>query len=143
MAPQVLATLRDPAHSPKGGHCGHKKSSAPSARTHYPRRAHSLYRTRGADIEELSPETYRVPGQDGEHTYRVHYGDSEANEYCSGPDHEHRGVNCVHILAVGIHHAKRRPKSCPACYRGVLFLTDEEDGHEWTELTPAGGAARS
>lgn len=25
---------------------------------------------------------------------------------------------------------------CPACYRGVVYLTYEEDGHEWTEPVP-------
>lgn len=28
------------------------------------------------------------------------------------------------------------PGECPACYRGVVFLTYEEDGHEWTEPVP-------
>lgn len=97
-------------------------------------RALELYRRHGADIQELSPDIYMVPSQDGERVYRVQYGESE---YCSCPDHAYRATNCVHILAVGIHHAKRRRRrECPACYRGVVYLSFEEDGHEWTEPMP-------
>ena len=28
------------------------------------------------------------------------------------------------------------PHGCPACYRGLVYLTYEEDGHEWTESVP-------
>ena len=28
------------------------------------------------------------------------------------------------------------PRECFACYRGVVYLTFEEDGHEWTEPVP-------
>ena len=33
-------------------------------------------------------------------------------------------------------YAGRSSAGCPACYRGVVFLTYEEDGHEWTEPVP-------
>lgn len=94
-----------------------------------------LYRTRAGEIEEIAPDIYLVPSQDGERTYRVQYGESE---YCSCPDHSYRAVNCVHILAVGIAHAKRRRRrECSLCYgAGVIMIGVEEDGREWTEPVP-------
>ncbi len=68
-------------------------------------RALELYRRRGHEIEQIAPDIYLVPSQDGERVYRVQYGE---HEFCSCPDHSYRAVNCVHILAVGIYHAKRR-----------------------------------
>ena len=61
-------------------------------------RALELYRTRGRDIQQIAPDVYRVPSQDGSRSYDVLYGELEE---CPCTDHQRRGVNCVHILAVG------------------------------------------
>jgi hypothetical protein len=68
-------------------------------------RALELYRTRRHDIERIAPEVYLVPSCTGEGAYRVHYGEHES---CTCPDHQYRGVACVHLLMVGISVAKRR-----------------------------------
>ncbi len=119
-------------------------------------RALELYRTRGAEIEQIAPDIYLVPSQDGERVYRVQYGE---HEYCSCPDHSYRAVNCVHILAVGIYHAKRRirPELVAGdpfayagrdrdhhphgCYEGVVYIgrlemTDEGEEVEVVEAVP-------
>lgn len=96
-------------------------------------RALELYRTRRTEIWSVGEDLYRVPSCTGETVYIVDY----ARETCSCPDAEfHPDLNCKHLLAVGIHHAKRRGRGCSACYRGVVYLTCEEDGHEWTEPVP-------
>lgn len=77
----------------------------PTTRTE---RAIELYSTRGHLIRAVAANTYEVPSQRMEgKRYEVHYGTS-ALESCSCPDHEYRGSTCVHMLAVGIHYAKRR-----------------------------------
>ncbi len=128
-------------------------------------RALELYRTRGAEIEQIAPDIYLVPSQDGERVYRVQYGE---HEYCSCPDHSYRAVNCVHILAVGIYHAKRRirpelvagdpfayagrdhdrhPDHHPhGCYEGVVYIghletTEEGEEVEVVEAVPCGRCA--
>jgi hypothetical protein len=67
-------------------------------------RALELYRTRGRDIERISPDVYLVPSCTGEGVYRVDY----AAESCSCRDYEIRRDVCKHVLAVGILRAKRR-----------------------------------
>ncbi len=69
-------------------------------------RALELFRARGRQIERLAPGVYSVPSQDGLRSYRVEYGGEV--EACTCPDHQYRGENCVHILAVAIYRAKRR-----------------------------------
>ena len=39
--------------------------------------------------------------------------------------------------------AGRERPECPSCYRGVVYLTYEEDGHEWTEPVPCRRCQRS
>ena len=87
-------------------------------------RAVALYAGLGRFIEETSPGIFSVPSQDGRRTYEVHYGGDASNESCSCLDHQIRGVSCVHLLAVGIHHAacqrrRRPPRShtfeCSSC----------------------------
>ena len=96
-------------------------------------RALELYRTRGRDIHQIAPDVYRVPSQDGSRSYDVLYGDLEE---CPCPDHQYRGVNCVHILAVGIYHAKHRGPC--VCNDGWVTLgqivADPETGEETEEF---------
>ena len=68
-------------------------------------RALELYRTRGHEITQIAAGVFRVPSQDGERSYDVLYGEREE---CPCPDHQYRHVSCVHLLLVGIAHAKRR-----------------------------------
>ncbi len=95
-------------------------------------RALELYRTRGRDIQQIAPGVYRVPSQDGSRSYDVLYGDLEE---CPCPDHQHRGVNCVHILVVGIYHAKhRRPCVCNDGWVSMeVEVIDPETGEEALE----------
>jgi SWIM zinc finger len=95
-------------------------------------RALELYRTRGRDIQQIAPEVYRVPSQDGSRYYDVLYGELEE---CPCPDNQHRGVNCVHILAVGIYHAKRRrPHVCNDGWATLgQIVVDDETGEETEE----------
>ncbi len=67
-------------------------------------RALALYRERGAEIVRTGPWSYLVPSSSGSEPRAVNY----RRESCDCPDHENRGVTCVHIFAVGIHRAKRR-----------------------------------
>jgi hypothetical protein len=96
-------------------------------------RALELYGKRSRDIQQIAPDVYRVPSQDGSRSYDVLYGELEE---CPCPDHQHRGVNCVHILAVGIYHAKRRQRPC-VCNAGWITLgqivVDPETGEETEE----------
>ena len=71
------------------------------------RRALRLYEERGREILRTGPWTYLVPSCSGSEPWAVNY----KAERCDCPDHEHRGVTCVHIFAVGIHRAKRRGES--------------------------------
>jgi inorganic pyrophosphatase len=119
-------------------------------------RALALYRTRDHEIEQIAPDIYLVSSQDGERAYRVQYGE---HEYCSCPDHSYRAVNCVHILAVGIYHAKRRirpelvagdpfayagrgrDRHPHGCYDGVVYIghlemTEEGEEVEVVEAVP-------
>jgi hypothetical protein len=95
-------------------------------------RALELYRTRGQDIHQIGPDVYRVPSQDGSRAYDVLYGDLEE---CPCPDHQYRGANCVHILVVGIYHAKHR-RAC-VCNDGWItvgqIVVDPETGEETEE----------
>jgi len=68
-------------------------------------RALAFYRDHGDEIVQIAPDVFRVPSQDGGRSYDVLYGEREE---CPCPDHLYRQVNCVHILAVGIAHAKKR-----------------------------------
>ena len=105
-------------------------------------RALRLYEERADEIVQIAPGIYCVPSQDGERSYRVHYG---ATESCECPDHTYRGVSCVHIYAVGIAAAKgtiRHPEVLAGdpfayegyrcrCYGGWVFLGfegEDEDG---------------
>ena len=81
-------------------------------------RALELFRSRGGEIRRTGPHTYRVPSNTGDGSYVVDY----SREACSCPDHEHRGVNCLHILAVGVLVSKRRAtraltSACDGCGR--------------------------
>jgi hypothetical protein len=83
------------------------------------RRGLELYRTRGREIRAVGEDLYLVPSCSGRGFYSV----DNREETCDCPDHQSRGGNCKHILAVGIHHAKhhRRPGAC-ACLGGVVFV---------------------
>ncbi len=99
-------------------------------------RALELYRSRGRDIVLIDRDTYEVPSQDGTRAYTVTYG-HDADETCTCPDHQHRGLNCAHIYAVGISLAKRRgPRPC-ACNDGWVtigqLVVDHETGEETEE----------
>ena len=67
-------------------------------------RALALVQAHGHLIERTGPWTYLVPSMSGGEPRAVNY----FSERCDCPDHEHRGVLCAHILAVGVHRAKRR-----------------------------------
>ncbi len=116
----------------------------PATREH---RALELYRTRGHEIEQIGEDLYRVPSCTGTGFYTVRYGEVEA---CDCKDFEF-GHTCKHLLCVGIAHAKRRfttirtiavagdPFAAAGrcyCSGGVVYLSYEEDGHEWIEPTP-------
>ena len=115
-------------------------------------RALELYRTRGHAIERIAEDVFRVPSCAGEGFYTVRYGAVEACDclaFLYGG-----GRSCKHLLAVGIAHAKRRFTTVRTigaagdpfpyagdhgghgCYGGVVYLTYEEDGHEWLEPVP-------
>jgi hypothetical protein len=79
------------------------ESSAPAHPS--TRELRAFYRAHHRDIERISPHVYLVPSCTGEGTYRVDY----FTETCNCPDHNiHPALACKHILAVGIHRAKRR-----------------------------------
>ena len=61
--------------------------------------------------EEVAPDFYLCPAQDGERFWHVDYRE----ESCDCPDHAYRGVTCVHVFAVGVNLAKRRAKKSAAC----------------------------
>ena len=124
--------------------------SAPEPTTTRAARALRLYEEHGHEITQIAAGVFRVPSQDGERSYDVLYGEREA---CPCPDHQYRGVSCMHLLAVGIAAAKgtiRHPEVIAGdpfayagghgpghgCYGGVVYLTYEADGHEWTEPVP-------
>ena len=77
-----------------------------------------------------------MPSCTGRGFYSVDYRE----ETCDCPDHEIRGENCKHILAVGIYHAKHRKRSRRephACNDGWVTLgqivIDPETGDETEE----------
>src|SRR5829696_5081052 len=80
-------------------------------------KALELYARVGRFIREMEPGLFSVPSQDGCRTYEVHYG--VELESCSCPDNQFRNATCVHLLAVGIHHATRRRRrhvfTCSGC----------------------------
>jgi hypothetical protein len=101
------------------------------------KRALDLYRTRGHELRHVGEDMYLVPSCSGRSFYSVDYRE----ETCDCPDHRNRGVNCKHILAVGIHHAKHRlrPSVC-ACLRGFVFvghLIEDPDTGEEVEVVEA------
>lgn len=88
-------------------------------------RALELYRTRGHEIRKVGEGLYLVPSCTGRGFYSVDYRE----ETCDCPDFLRRRENCKHILAVGIHHAKRRrsfANPC-ACVDGWVFVGYEDD----------------
>ncbi len=58
---------------------------------------------------------WTVPSASSDRTYTVRYARDE--ESCECPDHQYRGVNCVHILAAAVVKAKSAP--CDGCGRRV------------------------
>src|SRR5215211_8062500 len=68
------------------------------------RRGLELYRTRGHEIHQAGEDLYLVPSCTGRGFYSVDY----RVETCDCPDFLRRRENCKHILAVGVHVAKRR-----------------------------------
>jgi SWIM zinc finger len=81
-------------------------------------RALELYRTRGHEIRQSAEDLYLVPSCTGRGFYSVDYRE----ETCDCPDFTHRRENCKHILAVGVHVAKRRHQRPHACMDGWVFL---------------------
>ncbi len=106
-------------------------------------RALELHRTRGHEIVRLAPNIYMVPSCTGSGAYRVDY----SLETCDCPDHARRRENCKHILAVGVHVAKRRrPRPC-ICYAGLVYigrleLTEEGEEVEVIEPVPCRRCSR-
>jgi hypothetical protein len=45
-------------------------------------------------------------------------------------------VDTMKDSAPQAHPSTDEPRGCFACYEGTVFLTFEEDGHEWTESVP-------
>ena len=82
-------------------------STTDSKRSSRAERALELYRTRRHEIRRVGGDLYLVPSCSGRGFYAVTYGgDVEA---CDCPDHAHHPERaCKHILAVGVHRAKRR-----------------------------------
>jgi len=88
-------------------------------------RALDLYRTRGHEIRKVGEDLYLVPSCTGQGSYTVDY----RAEACDCPDFERRGLNCKHILCVGIRVAKRRSSAgrpC-ACLNGFVFVGYVDD----------------
>ena len=48
-----------------------------------------------------------------------------------------------HDDTVETHYSGLERLGCAACYRGVVYLTYEEDGHEWAEPVPCRRCAQS
>ena len=96
-------------------------------------RALELYRTRGHEIHQTAEDLYLVPSCTGRGFYSVDYRE----ETCDCPDFTHRRENCKHILAVGVHVAKRRHQRPHACNDGWVTLgqlvVDPETGEEREE----------
>jgi predicted nucleic acid-binding Zn finger protein len=96
-------------------------------------RALELYRTRGHEIHQTAEDLYLVPSCTGRGFYSVDYRE----ETCDCPDFTHRRENCKHILAVGVHVAKRRHQRPHACNDGWVSMevevVDPETGAETVE----------
>ncbi len=97
-------------------------------------RALELYRTRGHEIHHVGEDLYLVPSCTGRGFYSVDY----RQETCDCRDHEIRRENCKHILAVGVHVAKRRRRRPHACNDGWVtigqLVVDPETGEETEEF---------
>jgi SWIM zinc finger len=83
-------------------------------------RALELHRTRGHEIRKVGEDLYLVPSCTGRGSSTVDY----RVEACDCPDFRNRGLNCKHILAVGIRVAKRRSSAARpcACIGGAVFV---------------------
>jgi predicted nucleic acid-binding Zn finger protein len=96
-------------------------------------RALELYRTRGHEIRRVGQDLYLVPSCTGRGFYSVDYSE----ETCDCPDFLRRGENCKHLLAAGIHVAKRRARQVCACRGGWVsigqLVLDPETGEETEE----------
>jgi hypothetical protein len=97
-------------------------------------RALELYRTRGHEIRQAGQDLYLVPSCS--EASRGFYSVDYREETCDCPDHEIRGENCKHILAVGIYHAKhrQRPHACNGGWVSMeVEVVDPETGEETVE----------
>jgi hypothetical protein len=96
-------------------------------------RALELYRTRGHEIRQAGEDLCLVPSCSGRGFYSVDYSE----ETCDCPDFLRRRENCEHILAVGVHVAKKRRQRPHACNDGCITLgqlvVDDETGEETEE----------
>ena len=78
----------------------------------------------------MAPQVLEHPGT--RPTERTHSVDIKrihpaGDPFTSAPRHEDlRGPD----------HDRDEPHGCFACYQGTVFLSYEEDGHEWTEPVP-------
>ena len=108
-------------------------TAAPAHPSTREQRGLELYRTRGHEIHQTAEDLYLVPSCTGQGFYSVDYRE----ETCDCPDFEHRGENCKHILAVGVHVAKRRRRRPHVCNGGWITLgqlvVDPETGEETEE----------
>ena len=97
-------------------------------------RALELYRTRGHEIRRVGQDLYLVPSCTGRGFYSVDYRE----ETCDCPDFLRRGENCKHILAVGVHVAKRPRHRSHICNDGWVtigqIVVDPESGEEVEEF---------
>ena len=95
----------------------------------------ALYKEHGDGIEMVAPDYFLVPSQDGSGFYHVDYRD----ESCDCADHEHRGVTCCHVFAVGVKLAKRRAKAsrCDGCGERHPHRELVEVGPELAEMGDA------
>ena len=112
MAPQVLATPRDPAHNPTEDTVDSTKSSASAHDSRTERltreaRGIALFEERGGEIQQHARGLYSVPSctvREGD--YLVRYG--AQGENCECADHTRRGHCCKHLYAAALFAAKRR-----------------------------------
>jgi hypothetical protein len=120
MAPQVL---EHPGTRPTETECTVDTTTVAHQRTLDTRelRALELYRTRGHEIHHAGEDLYLVPSCTGRGFYSVDY----CEETCDCPDFLRRRENCKHILAVGVHVAKRRRQRPHACSDGWVSMEVE------------------
>jgi hypothetical protein len=69
-------------------------------------RAIRLFQEHGGQIQQIGPDIYLTPSQDGSLEYLVRYG-GEIEE-CECNDYVCRGRTCVHLYAVALRVAKKR-----------------------------------